>query len=442
VCVTTNNQSKVIRRDLEPLRTRFNTDEEEASYIARIKQRAELDSLHIAATAALQQFTNAKARSKVVKLIKYNRPAEMLLTHQYYYSCLDKEKLKLATIAKVNEQQVVNLLDPAVVYLLSKKILSFTIAKSLRPAVMTLVRHPVYNQLLLQRVIDINMIRELNDARCHFLIDPRIANLIQRNKLPPASAISLPLFLHQIITHNGYIHYFESAVTDWERLATIRERLCDVLLHPQINYCIVNQHLPLAESAKILSEPLPQDVALLQLHAYTLANRCMRFIRGNPCLVQQEPDSPVAIQQAVSEFTYALRCDATSLHNITINYLTNMFKEFVTTQLKELVKANQQVSPYHHLLAALQTTESEHGLDKFIEVVAEMQRRLRKESYLSKETSPLLPSKYDGTLFHSKKKRQRADVANEELLRFCDGVMKLSPLLVTPTQYRFGCQIL
>lgn len=442
VCVTTNNQQKTIRRELEPLRTRFNTDEEEANYIARIKRRAELDGLHFAATVALQQFTNAQVRSKVVKLINYNRPAEMLLTHRYYFSCLEKAKLKLSTIAKVNTQEAVNLLDPSIVNLLDKKILTFSVAKSLRPAVATLVRHPIYHPLLLQKILNIKTAQTLSDERCHFLIDPRIANLIQRNKLPVTEAISLPLFLHQLITHNGYIHYFESAVTDWQKVAIVRERLCGVLLHPQINYCIVNQHLPLAEAAKILSEALPQDVALLQLHALILANRCMRFIRGNPCLLQNELDSPAAIQQTVGEFTYTLRCDATSLHNITVNYLTYMFKEFLTSQLKELVKANQKVSDYHHLLAALQTKQPEHNLDEFIQAIGEMQKRLRKESYLNEENSPLLPSKCDNTLFHSKKKRQRADVSNEELSRFCDGVMKLSPLLATPTQYRFGCQIL
>lgn len=442
VCVTTNNQEKMLRRELEPLRTRFADDAEEASYIARIKQRAELDGLHMAATVALQHFSNVNVRSKEAKLIKYNRPAEMLLTHQFYYAAINEGKLKLSTIAKVKEGEAGILLDPSVVNLLSKKIVTFSVAKSLTPAAMTLVRHPVYHPLLLRKKINTKMLQDISTERCHFLIDPRIANLIQRSKLTVAEALTLPLYLHKIITHNGYLHYFESAETDWPKLAAIHERLCGLLIHPRINFFVVNQQLPLAAAADILSEPVPIDVALLQLHAYILANRCMRMISGAPCFIQNEPDTTVGLQREFVDFTYTLQCEANQLRDETIKFLTMLLNEFMTSRIKKFADRRQQAPHCQRLLNALKSQQASSGLDEFIETVRELQQRLRKESYLNDESSPLLPSLCDSTLFHAKKKRNRTDMNNEELLFYCDEIMKLSPFLVTPRQSYFGCSLL
>lgn len=438
VNVTIHGKTFQRRRELETLRTIFRDDNEEADYIARIKHRAECDGLHLAATEVLQRLQNITPRKRELKLINYNLPVELVLTHQYYYALVEANKLKLSAIASLKKTEAMTLLDHAIIDLLQKRLVSFSVAKKLNPVAIPLVRHPVYHPMLVDEEIDIEMLRHLDQNRCHFLADPRIANLIQRHQLSFAEAVKLPLFLYPIITHESFIPHFESTPVDWQALGKIRERLCDLLTQPSVIKLIVNNLLPMAEAATILSDAIPRDIALLHLHAYSLAHRCIRIILGNPCQPEDETDSAELIQQALIAHTYLLDCQAIALSETTFTYLVSLLNEMITIRMNEA----KTMDEYHTMQHLLKGGTPKEGLEKLVRYVTELQENMRREKFLQNKSAQTAPSKCESTLFHTRKKRTKHGMKQAELAQFCDGVATLSSFILNPPQNASECRIL
>jgi hypothetical protein len=208
---------------------------------------------------------------------------QKLITHQYYFSALEKKILSLALIENLSDEQITLLLTSTMVEFLKKDAIEMDILLALSIADLNLISHPYYANLIHQYHGVLIQLIHLTEPQQHLLCLPIIIELIRSEKLSLEEAKMLPAFLIKLITDPFYSQKLLVDKPDWKKIISINEAFCTYLL----NHSLIAELRELnAELDELLTIAflLYQQNSLLQSLSPSQIKRALDDVNKTPCL--------------------------------------------------------------------------------------------------------------------------------------------------------------
>lgn len=345
--VETEQQSIQVKK----IKDYFRNDAEENQYMEKLKIDAQYEARKAAAYIALKSLAFIHTISyKTMRKIIQSEATKTLITNKFYFQLLLQGTLTISAIVNLTQLEVDHLCHPSMIWLIKKNHVTIDDIRGLSRAESRVITHPIYLDLLDKKLLTLQQIKNINHDCSKLITHPRITNLIQRRKLSFLQALTIPLYLKDILLSDLYVTFFINNEVDWDVFIKIKQEHHLILLNKSIACFINNGVLNWNTIVNITEECKDAEAALLHCFINTFAIRLYWMAKKTPYLLNDTQDTLQILLNEITHTVQDLKYELNAFKEWIICQFLNFIKFDIEKRLDEVKKQNFETVVYENIL--------------------------------------------------------------------------------------------